>query len=141
MATRYLDESMDKFKQLDKVIKGGFKITSDLAEDLEIGDEAVNEMRELMLGYAALEQNMKNCLKAAQETKSNFEQNLNQDLRYALFLIYRKFTKIMRIHIKIIVFCLIVEDNLKLPLFYVRCLASNYYDGIRYLDRSLTSVF
>ena len=112
MATRYLDESMDKFKQLDKVIKGGFKITSDLAEDLEIGDEAVNEMRELMLGYAALEQNMKNCLKAAQETKSNFEQNLNQDLRYALFLIYRKFTKIMRIHIKIIVFCLIVEDNL-----------------------------
>ena len=85
MATRYLDESVDKFKQLDKVIKGGFKITSDLAEDLEIGDEAVNEMRELMLGYAALEQNMKNCLKAAQETKSNFEQNLNQDQRYACF--------------------------------------------------------
>ena len=85
MATRYLDESVNKFKQqFDKAIKNGFKLTSELAEDLEIGDAAVNEMRELMLGYAALEQSMKNCLKAVEETKSNFAQNLNQDLRYVL---------------------------------------------------------
>ena len=86
MATRYLDESVEKFKQLERVIKSGFKITSEIAEDLEIGDESVKEMRELMIGYAALEQNMKNCLKAAQNTKSTFETNMIQ--RYILRCLY-----------------------------------------------------
>ena len=87
MGTRYLDESVEKFKQLEKVIKSGFRITSEVAEDLEIGHESVNDMRDLMIGYAALEQNMKNCLRAAQETKAAIEAN-NGDRFVYLYLFY-----------------------------------------------------
>ncbi|XP_066929847.1 E3 SUMO-protein ligase NSE2-like [Clytia hemisphaerica] len=76
---RYLDDSTEKFTKLDRVIKSGFKLTTEAADDLEKGDENVRELRDLMIQYASMEHDMKNYLKAAAEAKLVFEDSMNGD--------------------------------------------------------------
>ena len=76
---RFLDDSTEKFTKLDRVIKSGFKLTTEAADDLEKGDENVRELRDLMIQYASMEHDMKNYLKAAAEAKMVFEDNMNRD--------------------------------------------------------------
>ena len=73
---RYLDDSIDKFKQLNKIIKSGFDVTSVVAEDLDLGDDSVKEMRDIMLKYAAMERDLKNYVKATEESRKVFERFL-----------------------------------------------------------------
>ena len=85
---RYLDDSIDKFKQLNKIIKSGFDVTSVVAEDLDLGDDSVKEMRDIMLKYAAMERDLKNYVKATEESRKVFERFLTNVVSFFFHLKY-----------------------------------------------------
>jgi len=83
---RYLDDSTDKFKQLHKIIKSGFEVTSVVAEDLDSGNDSVKEMREIMLKYAAMERDLKTYMKATEESRRLYERYISLHIYYVKIL-------------------------------------------------------
>jgi len=79
---KYIDNSVQKFQDLKRIIAGGFNITKSVAEDIEEteeGKETIKELREIMLQYAKMEQEIKQYSEAAQHAKEKFQNEFSME--------------------------------------------------------------
>ena len=82
MAGRYLEVEKDltKMRNLEELIKDGMEITQECALDCEENEKGcpeVDELKEIMLAYANMTRDIKQCGIAARKTVADFHESFN----------------------------------------------------------------
>ena len=78
----YIDESVNKVKQLEKIIKSGFELTKGFAEDIEENEEnrqQIVDIRDMMVEYASIERDVKDTVRATEYAKNAMQRSHTDD--------------------------------------------------------------